>query len=255
MAETGGEDSQPARSFGAIADDYDRFRLRPPAEAVAWFLPARVEVALDLGAGTGVLSRRLLERADQVIAVEPDARMRAVIAQRTPDVRALEGTAERIPLADAAADAVIVSSAWHWMDPTRAIPEIARVLRPGGVFGILWTTIDHETDLGAVLWRPVRALDAARLSDDRHHPDSIWLPDDAPFDLPEITTLKWTWPATIAEVTGLLATYSPVIALSDEERSVLLAGVATDPAVRSATARGGTLDVPAVSRCWKTVRL
>ena len=85
-----------------------------------------------MGAGTGLLTRLLASRAARVIAVEPDERMRAVLRARSPGVSVLEGTGEAIPLPDASADGVFVSSAWHWMDPEDALPEIARVLRHGG---------------------------------------------------------------------------------------------------------------------------
>ena len=84
--------------------------------------------------------------AAQVIAVEPDARMRKVLAARSPGVRVVEGRGESIPLPDAAADAVFVSSAWHWMDHERAVPEIGRVLRDGGRLGLIWTSRDREVD-------------------------------------------------------------------------------------------------------------
>jgi len=133
-----------SRSFGAIADDYDRLRPSPPAVAVDWLVPGNCGVALDVAAGTGLLSRLLAPRFERVVAVEPDARMGAVLRARSPGVRVVLGTAEAIPAADASADGVFVSSAWHWMDPGRAIPEIARVLRDGGRFGVIWTSRDHQ---------------------------------------------------------------------------------------------------------------
>lgn len=120
-----------AISFGNIAESYDKVRPRPPDSALDWLVPAGCEVAVDLAAGTGLFTRALLGRSDQVIAVEPDERMREVLAHRSPSVRVLEGWGEAMPLPDACADAVFVSTAWPWLDPARAVPEIARVLRPG----------------------------------------------------------------------------------------------------------------------------
>ena len=132
-------------SFGAIADDYDRLRPQPLAEAVDWLLPDDCRAAVDVGAGTGLLTRALANRVAQVTAVEPDPRMRAVLRTRSPGVRVLAGTGEAIPLPDASVDGVFVSSAWHWMDPDRAVPEIARVLRDGGRLGVIWTSRDRES--------------------------------------------------------------------------------------------------------------
>ena len=100
-------------SFGAIAGDYDRVRPGPPPEAVDWLLPDRRDVVVDLAAGTGLLSRALTGKAGHVIAVEPDDRMRAVLAARSPGVEVLAGRGEAIPLPDASADTVLVQSAWH----------------------------------------------------------------------------------------------------------------------------------------------
>ena len=126
-------------SFGAVAADYDRLRPSPPPDAVDWLLPDRRDVVVDLAAGTGLLTRALAGKVGHVIAVEPDERMRSVLQARSADVEVLPGRGESIPLPDASADAVFVSSAWHWMDPSLAVPEIARVLRDGGRFGVIWT--------------------------------------------------------------------------------------------------------------------
>ena len=136
-------------SFGTIANDYDRLRSGPAPAAVDWLLPDRCDVVVDLGAGTGLLTRALTSKAGHVIAVEPDDRMRSVLAARSPGVEVLAGRGEAIPLPDAAADAVLVSSAWHWMDPGRAVPEVARVLRDGGRFGVLGTGRDPSTRVAA----------------------------------------------------------------------------------------------------------
>ena len=133
-------------SFGAVADDYDRVRPGPPAEAIDWLLPDRCDVVVDLAAGTGLLTRALAGKARRVIAVEPDGRMRAVLQSRSGEVEALAGRGEAIPLPADSADAVLVSSAWHWMNPDLAVPEIARVLRPGGRLGMLWT--GRAADIG-----------------------------------------------------------------------------------------------------------
>jgi SAM-dependent methyltransferase len=133
-------------SFGAVAADYDRLRPSPPPQAVDWLLPDRRDVVIDLAAGTGLLTRALAGKVGHVIAVEPDERMRSVLQARSADVRVLAGRGESIPLPDASADAVFVSSAWHWMDPSLAVPEIARVLRDGGRFGVIWTGRERDIE-------------------------------------------------------------------------------------------------------------
>ena len=138
-------------SFGAIAGDYDRLRTGPPEAAVDWLVPAGCRVAVDVGAGTGLLTRALARKVPQVVAVEPDPRMAAVLQARSSQtefdgVRVAQGRGEQIPLPDASADGVFASSAWHWLDPERAPREIARVLRDGGRLGVIWTTRDRSAD-------------------------------------------------------------------------------------------------------------
>ena len=94
-----------------------------------------MRTVVDLGAGTGALTRLLVGRADEVVAVEPDDRMRAVLTEAVPGSRAVAGRGEAIPLPDASVDAVVASSSWHWMDPVPTLLEVGRVLVPGGVAG------------------------------------------------------------------------------------------------------------------------
>lgn len=135
--------TQRAGAFARVADEYHRGRPGYPPEAIAWLLaPLQARGAepldvLDLGAGTGKLTRALLEAGHRVVAVEPLAEMRAILAAQLPAAQTLAGTAEALPLEDHSVDAVTVGSAFHWFDRTAALTEIARVLRDPGVLGLL----------------------------------------------------------------------------------------------------------------------
>jgi SAM-dependent methyltransferase len=134
-------------SFGGWAQSYDDFRPGYPTEAVTWALGnpaegARLDV-VDLGAGTGRLSGVLDGLGHRVTAVEPDPAMRAVAARTLP-VRVVAGSAEDTGLPGACADAVLVGQAFHWFDTGRALPEIARVLRPRGSLGVIWNARDDR---------------------------------------------------------------------------------------------------------------
>ena len=134
----------PARSFDLAAEEYEATRPSYPDELLDLLPVASGATVLDLGAGTGKLTRVLARRYARVIAVEPLDGMRAILERVVRDVEALPGSAERIPLDDASVDAVFAAQAFHWFDHARAIPEIARVLRPGGVLAIVWNGPDES---------------------------------------------------------------------------------------------------------------
>jgi SAM-dependent methyltransferase len=137
-------DDRRELSFDGVADEYERTRPSYPPELLD-ALPLDSDAAvLDLGAGTGKLTRVLAERYRDVTAVEPLANMRATLERVAPGVRALAGSAERIPLDDGSVDAVFAAQAFHWFDKAVALPEIARVLRRGGVFAIVWNEGDES---------------------------------------------------------------------------------------------------------------
>src|SRR4051794_3171613 len=140
---------QAAVGFGRRAGEYERGRPGYPEAAIellARELPLGAgRRLLDLAAGTGKLTRMLVATGAEVLAVEPVAEMRAQLERVVPQVRALEGTAEAIPLADGALDAVTVAQAFHWFDAERALPEIRRVLAPGGALALVWNWWDRDS--------------------------------------------------------------------------------------------------------------
>ncbi len=146
---------QRSLSFGAEAAAYERGRPSYPPEAIDWLLPPDAADVLDLGAGTGKLTTRLVERGLGVVAVDPIPEMLELLSNSLPDTPALLGTAEEIPLPDDSVDAVLVAQAWHWFDPELAAKEVARVLRPGGRLGLVWNTRDERLgwvkDLGRII--------------------------------------------------------------------------------------------------------
>ena len=142
--------------------------------------PASARV-VDLAAGTGRLTRELARAGASVTAVEPVDEMRALIA----DAPAVAGTAESIPLEDAAVDSVFVAEAFHWFDPPLALPEIARVLRPGGGLALMWNVglpqDDHQP------WRPEVV---ERVRDIYYHPHGRRVPAASGND-PRDETAEW----------------------------------------------------------------
>jgi SAM-dependent methyltransferase len=241
---------QRALSFGAIADGYDRLRPPAPEEALDWLVPDRCDVAVDLAAGTGLFTRLLASRIPEVIAVEPDERMRTVLTARSPALRVLEGRGEAIPLPEASADAVFISSAWHWMDADRALQEIARVLRDGGRFGVIWTGRDRAVD-----W--IRDLDDSgeRAADARRHRGprrEVELGDTALFSGAEKESFRFVRRMAIDDVVDMFGTYSRLIALNADDRA---AALARRRAVLDTLFPGAAeVDVPMGSWCWRANR-
>jgi SAM-dependent methyltransferase len=258
-------------SFGTIAEDYDRLRSGPPAAAVDWLLPPDCQVAVDLGAGTGLLTRALARKVPQVMAVEPDERMAAVLRARSqgvrsvaersvgtqsPGIRIVQGRGEAIPLPDASVDGVFVSSAWHWLDPERAPGEIARVLRDGGRLGVIWTSRDRDTDWlrEADFRRPERPAGPGGKDDDRpaHRHREVTLPGDL-FGSVESASFTFTRRMTVDDVVGMLATYSGLITASPQEQEAALARAR---AVLERRFPGAAeIDVPMRSQCFRAGRL
>src|ERR1700722_15613605 len=213
---------QRARSFGSVAELYARFRPAPPGEAVDWVLRGTCDRALDLGAGTGALTKLVVARACHVVAVEPDPAMRAVLGGRRLGASVVAAVAEALPLRSGAFDAALASSSWHWMDPDTTPIEVGRLLRPGGVLGLLWNHADRSHEwveelLGPGL--PDAESETRRPQSNRHRAQ---MPDGAPFHAQEAKIVEWSMAFTVEEIVGLLASYSRVITLPEATRAEVL---------------------------------
>ncbi len=134
----------PARCFGPVADAYERGRPGYPAEAAAWLAGTEPCTVLEIGAGTGKLTAELVALGHDVHATDPDPAMLDLLSRRLPDVPVTVAAAEDLPVGDATYDVVVCAQAFHWCDAERALPEIARVLRPGGRLALAWNAADRR---------------------------------------------------------------------------------------------------------------
>lgn len=234
--------SAHANSFGPAAGTYERGRPTYPATALNWLLPPGLPRVLDLGAGTGKLTRSLTERGLPVTAVDPSDGMLTELRRILPAVPAHRGSAEDIPLPDGSVDVVLVAQAWHWVDPARAAPEIARVLSPGGRLGLLWNVRDeHNADWVHRLGEIIDGAEQGRST-----------AVGPPFGPVETAEFRWTDTVSPDGLIDLVASRSQVILLPPDQRAALLAQVrqlaATHPALVGRTG----FDLPYVTECART---
>ncbi|WP_243060165.1 class I SAM-dependent methyltransferase [Nocardioides sp. SR21] len=159
--------TDPSRSFGSVAAAYDRARPSYPREAADWLVGEQPVTVLELGAGTGKLTEVLVAAGHDVHATDPDEQMLERLRERLPDVRTSVSSAEAIPAPDASYDVVVVAQAFHWFDHDVALPEIARVLKPGGRLAAVWNQRDERIPwvrkLGAIIGTQESLVSAEQL--------------------------------------------------------------------------------------------
>jgi SAM-dependent methyltransferase len=245
-----------SKSFGAVADEYDRLRPVLNDDTLDWVLPPHAVDVLEIAAGTGIATRRLASRVPHLTAVEPDDRMRAVLAGRSPEVRALAGRAEELPVDDDAFDAVVIATAWHWVDQARALLEVARVLRPGGRLSIFWCGPDRSVAFMRNLrsGRPANDPDnAAEIETHWRHHHRV----DAGTLTPELFTpgeqaqFRWTQPMDREDLIAMMGTFSRMIVLDDTERHQLFADMRRYLDEHEDYRDRDIIDVPMRSECWR----
>jgi SAM-dependent methyltransferase len=246
-------------SFGAVAAAYAQYRPDYPAAAVRWCVaPTGRELAelriLDLGAGTGKLTAVLAGLGADVTAVEPDQAMLAELRRRVPSARALAGPAEEIPLDDGSVDAVLCGQSMHWFDMSRALPEIARVLVPGGALGALWNSDDDRVEWVAELSEAAAGAASPALSSQRTAGLSFSRDQFADLFSPtERAEFAHAQAYTAESLVALLGTHSNVLIMDPAERDRLLGRVRDFLAARPETA-GGQFELPMVTSAVRAVR-
>jgi SAM-dependent methyltransferase len=246
-----------ATSFGGAAGAYTRHRPDYPEAAVRWALAPAGPASriLDLGAGTGKLTAMLADLGADVTAVEPDQDMLGELREFLPGVRALRGTAESIPLPDGEVDAVLCGQSMHWFDMDKALPEIARVLVPGGVLAGLWNSNDDRVGWVAGLQEVI--------GDAASRPYSYWQANAANARLGRLESRLFTvaeqaefahgQPRTAESLVATIATHARLLVLPEPERARFLARFRAYLQSRPETA-DGEFTLPIVTTVIRTVR-
>jgi SAM-dependent methyltransferase len=240
-----------ATSFGAEAHNYEAGRPDYPFEAVAWMLEPMSEGSrriADVGAGTGKLTRVLATAPGaEIVAIDPDPAMLAALRDAIPGVPTFAGTAEALPLPDAGVDAVVLGQAWHWVDPIVGSAEIGRVLRSGGVLGLVWNLRDDRVD-----W-------VRRLTEIMHgsHAEMMLTAGDPvvaePFGPLEQESWEWTRAINREQLHSMASSRSYIITASAEEK----ARIRTEMDAlfdELGVGAGHTIELPYVTRAFRAVR-
>ena len=259
-----GERARYSSSFGTAAADYAEHRPTYAEAAVRWALepvadrsPVRV---LDLGAGTGKLTGTLIRLGAEVTAVEPDAAMLAQLRRILPGVRALSGRAEDIPLPDGAADAVVAGQAAHWFDMDRTVPEIVRVLAPGGVAAGLWNVFNDRVDWVAGMHELLDELVRDHVggwlstSPESYDADAFGVgAGGGPFGASERAEFRNGLRHTAGSLVATIATHSGLLVMERPERDRVLARLRDYLSSRPETA-AGQFTLPMVTVVVRAVR-
>jgi SAM-dependent methyltransferase len=237
---------------------YERGRPGYPAEAVAELVRVcRIgpgSTVLDLAAGSGKLTRQLVPAGARLLALEPSAAMRERLAGAGPGVRVLAGTAEAVPLAGGAVDAVTVGQAFHWFDGPRAVAELHRVLRPGGRVGLLWNVRDESVPWMAA----VTAILDRHAGDAPRHRDGRWraaFDAVAGFTPLRVRRFRHRHELDRAALGDRFASISFVAALPDTTRARVLAEIEQVVAAEPTLAGAGPVAVPYRTDLFWTERL
>jgi SAM-dependent methyltransferase len=251
-----------ASSFGTAAAAYAEHRPGYAEPAVRWALepvcgrePRRV---LDLAAGTGKLTAALVRLGAEVTAVEPDPAMLAELRRELGSVRSLPGRAEDIPLPDASVEAVVAGQAMHWFDLDRAIPEIARVLTPGGVLAALWNVDDDRVGWVATLAQISKGKSNVTLLRWRDRAgqarqERLAAAGSGLFETPEAGEFENGQRRTADSLLATIATHSNFLVMEEPDRARLLAGVRDFLHARPETATGEFV-FPMVTAVLRAVR-
>ncbi|MFE1663880.1 class I SAM-dependent methyltransferase [Microbacterium sp. P02] len=206
-----------SRSFGAAAGVYESGRPDYPTEAVQWLLepmrePGRALRVADVGAGTGKLTRVIAGLGDDVVAIDPDSEMLAALHAAVPGVPTFVGTAERMPLPDASLDAVVLGQAWHWVDAIRGSLEVGRVLRSGGMLGLIWNVRDERLPWVRRMSEIMHGSSAEQMLADGHPPVA------PPFSTLDEQVWGWTRPMSRGALQDMARSRSYVITAAPEEK-------------------------------------
>jgi ubiquinone/menaquinone biosynthesis C-methylase UbiE len=233
-----------ALSFAGVADAYDRARPSYPREAAEWLTGSAPVSVLELGAGTGKLTDQLLAIGHDVLATDPLEEMLQYLRLRHPDCRTAVAAAEELPVTPRTVDVVVSAQAFHWFDVARALPEIARVLKPEGTLALVWNVRDDR-----IPW--VRKLGQLVDTPEQENDPADALIASRLFGFVEEHTFRFWQPLRKPDLRDLVVSRSNIAVKTETERDRVLRAV---DRLYDEYGRGPDgLLMPYVTRCFKAV--
>lgn len=244
------DEIEPAAAIGfdRQAASYAAVRPHYPAAAVQVLADqglAAGATVVDLGAGTGIFSRQLIDAGYTVLPIEPVAGMRAQFRLDTPGVEPIDATAEHVPVEDGSVDAVVAAQAFHWFDPQPALAEAARVLRPGGVLLLVWNARDESVDWMRAWGELVAEMGGGRPYSD--HRERLWedvVAESEHFGPLSHQHIPNRQVGTVEMVVERTRSTSFIAALDGERHAAALDAVRTLLATHPDTAGHDTIEIP-----------
>jgi ubiquinone/menaquinone biosynthesis C-methylase UbiE len=234
----------PALSFARVAAIYDRVRPSYPLEAVEWMTGRLASTVVELGAGTGKLTDRLVELGHDVLATDPLEEMLAFLRERHPDVRVAQAPAEAVPVATRSVDTVVAAQSFHWFDADAALREAARMLKPEGRIALVWNELDVR-----IPW--VRRLKSLIGSQQRETDPTDVLVGSTLFGYVEEASFRFWQPLRKEQLRDLVASRSYVAVMDPLAQERLLRKV-DELYDANGTGPDGVL-LPYVTRCYRAV--
>lgn len=211
------------------AEDYQRLRQDYPQEAIDWLVSeaelGRGARVLDAGAGTGQASRPLVDAGVRVIAMEPAPNLRSKLSEVISAASVVGGVAETMPFRDGALDAVVAGQSFQWFDGPRAVPEIHRVLRPGGALAVIWIESDEQSTLHREMWAAVDPTEEESAIDQAQGRWNSFFEGSDLFEPFRTGSFPFTRRLAASDVPTFLSTSSDLAVMPAEEREAALRAV------------------------------